>query len=48
MYLLDCIKDIASQPFVTNGSVVVFDVSVLLRLAGLDVHDGDVADRRLV
>jgi hypothetical protein len=32
LYLLDCFKDITTQPFLTNGSVVTLDVGVLLRL----------------
>jgi hypothetical protein len=35
--LLDAFDDIFIQPLVTKRPVVALDVSVLLRLAGLDV-----------
>ena len=37
MHLLDRCEVVLSQPFVADGSVVAFYISVLLRLAGLNV-----------
>ena len=39
--LLDGFDDVLVQPFVSDGAVVTLDIDVLLRLAGLDVLDGD-------
>ena len=41
LHLLDGFKDVEVQPFVPDRSVVAFDISVLLRLAGLDLGQGD-------
>ena len=32
-------KDVGSEPFVTNGAIVTFDIGVLLRLPWLDVAE---------
>ena len=39
--LLDGFDDVLIQPLVPDRAVVALDVGVLLRLAGLDVPDGD-------
>ena len=41
--LLDCFEDTGRKPFVSYRSVVALDIGVLLRFAGLDMLDGDVA-----
>ena len=41
--LLDCFDDILIEPFMPNGSSIAFDISILLRLARLDMLDRDVA-----
>ena len=41
--LLDCFDDILIEPFMPNGSIIAFDISILLRLARLDMLDRDVA-----
>lgn len=41
--LLDCFNDVLIEPFVANSSIVAFNLSILLRLARLDVLDRDVA-----
>ncbi len=40
-HLLDCVEDKLSQPFLADSSVVAFDVSDLLVVAGLDIVDVD-------
>ena len=40
--LLDCFDDVLIEPFMPNSSIVAFDVSILLRLARLDMLDRDV------
>ena len=37
--LLDCFDDILIEPFMPNGSIIAFDISILLRLARLDMLD---------
>ena len=32
-------KDVGSKPFVTNGTIVTFDISVRLRLPRLDIAE---------
>jgi len=39
---LACFYDVLFEPFMPNSSIVAFDVSILLRLARLDMLDGDV------
>jgi len=41
--LLDAFDNVLIQPFITNRSVIAFDVRILLRLSQLDVLDRDVA-----
>ena len=41
--LLDGFNDVLVKPFMPDGSVVTLDLSVLLRLARLDMLDLDVA-----
>lgn len=41
--LLDCFDDILIEPFMPNGTIIAFDISILLRLARLDMLDRDVA-----
>ena len=41
--LLDGFDDVLIEPFMPNSSIVAFDVSILLRLARLDMLDRDVA-----
>ena len=40
--LLDGFDDVLVEPLMPNGAVVTLDVGVLLRLAGLNVLDGDL------
>ena len=39
--LLDGFDDVLVEPFMPDGVVAALDIGVLLRLAGLDVLDGD-------
>jgi hypothetical protein len=39
--LLDGFGDVLVEPLMPDGAVVALDIGVLLRLAGLDVLDGD-------
>ena len=41
LHLLDAVEVIPAQPFRANSSVVSLDISILLRLAGLDVDQTD-------
>jgi hypothetical protein len=41
--LLDAFNDMLVEPFMADRSVVALNVSVLLRLARLDVPDADLA-----
>ena len=41
----DGFDDVLVEPFMPDGAVVALDVGVLLRLAGLDVLDGDAPAR---
>ena len=40
---LDCFDDKLIKPLISNGSVISFDTSILLRLARLDMLDCDIA-----
>ena len=40
--LLNGREDVLPEPFLADGPVVAFDISVLLRFAGLDVGERDV------
>ena len=37
LHLLNAVKDIHPEPFITHCPIAPLDISVLLRLAGLDV-----------
>lgn len=42
LHLLDRLENEASQPFMPNRAVVALDIGILLRLALLDMGDGDL------
>ena len=39
LHLLNAVKDVSSQPFIADSSVVPLDIGVLLRLPRLDVAE---------
>ena len=43
LHLVDGFKDMEVQPFMPDRPVVALDVSVLLRLSGLDMGQGDAS-----
>ena len=43
MHLLDVVEVISSQPSGADGSIVAFDIGVLLRFSSLDVDQPDAS-----
>ncbi len=41
LYLIDRIEQLLRQPVIANGSIETLDISILLRLSGLNVFDSD-------
>jgi len=48
LHLLDAVEVILLKSFGAGGSVVPFDIGILLGLAGLDVDQANTGDLRLL